>query len=311
MNGTIPAIIGFTVAHFFGFDLLTAIIIGTIFISSSIAVIIPSLEEKGLIDTDIGAVIIGATVIEDMVSLFILAVIFQSASPRTGLSLPVFIATFALSALGLKIIIPRFERWFFSERNPDKFEDEVRFIIIITIAVVVLFEFIGVHPIIAGFLVGFILSSVVRSHKLSNKLHAISYGIFIPVFLIEIGVETDLTAFISATGILVATIAIIGGLIVSKLLSGFLAGRIAGFSGKTSLLIGSASIPQLSTTLAVAFIASELGLFNPGLEASIVVLSIVTVIVAPFLIRMLAPRVPEATEVISEEEGEKLLKMPI
>ncbi len=299
MNGAIPALVGFTVAHFFGFDLLTAIIIGTIFISSSIAVIIPSLEERGLIETEIGAVIIGATVIEDMASLFILAVIFQLSSPRTALPLPIFIAAFAGSAIALKIIIPRFEKWFFSERNPDKFEDEIRFVIIVTIATVLLFEFLGVHPIIAGFLVGFILSKIVSTHRLTSKLHAISYGIFIPVFLIEIGIETDLTAFVGASNLLIATFAIIGGLIASKILSGFLAGRLGGFSGKTSLLIASASIPQLSTTLAVAFVASELGLFDPSLEASIVVLSIVTVLIAPFLIRVLAPRVPEFTT----EEG--------
>jgi len=286
LNGAIPALVGFTVAHFFGFDLLTAVIIGTIFISSSVAVIIPSLEERGLIETEVGAVIVGATIIEDMASLFILAIIFQLSSPRTALPLPIFIAAFAGSAIALKIIIPRFERWFFSERNPE------------------------VHPIIAGFLVGFILSKVVRSHRLTNKLHAISYGIFIPIFLIEIGIETDLTAFISATSVLIATLAIIGGLIAAKLLSGFLASRLVGFSGKTSLLIGSSSIPQLSTTLAVAFIAAELGLFDPSLEASIVMLSIVTVLIAPFLIRFLAPRVPETEEIIIEEESEKLLEMP-
>jgi Kef-type K+ transport system membrane component KefB len=273
-------------------------------------VIIPSLEERGLIETEVGAVIVGATIIEDMASLFILAVIFQLSSPRTALPLPIFIAAFAGSAIALKIIIPRFEKWFFSERNPDKFEDEIRFVIIVMIAAVVLFEFLGVHPIIAGFLVGFILSKVVRSHRLTNKLHAISYGIFIPIFLVSIGIETDITAFISATSVLIATLAIIGGLITAKLLSGFLASRLVGFSGKTSLLIGSSSIPQLSTTLAVAFIAAELGLFDPSLEASIVVLSIVTVLITPFLIRFLAPRVPETEEIKSEEEGEKRLEMP-
>jgi Kef-type K+ transport system membrane component KefB len=310
LNGIIPAIAGYTIAHFFGFDPFTAIIIGTIFISSSVAVIVPSLEERGLIETDIGAVIVGATIIEDMASLFILAIIFQVASPRAALPLPIFIAAFAIAVIGLKLILPRFETWFFSERNPDQFEDELRFVIIITIAVVILFEFLGIHPIIAGFLVGFVLSKIVRSHKLTNKLHAISYGIFIPIFLIEIGIETDLTAFASAGNLLIATFVIIVGLLASKLISGFIAGRLGGFSSKTSLLIGSTSIPQLSTTLAVAFVASELGLFDPSLEASIVVLSIVTVLIAPFLIRFLAPRVPETEEIIIEEEGEKLLEMP-
>jgi len=293
MNGAIPAVIGFFVASLLGFDFLTAVILGTVFISSSIAVIIPSLEERGLIDTDIGAVIIGSTVVEDMASLFILALIFQIANPTSVLPLPLFIVAFVASVVGLRYILPRFEAWFFSERHHEKFEDELRFVIIVTVAVVVLFQFLGIEAIIAGFIVGFILSNIVRSHRLSNKLHAISYGIFIPVFLIIIGIETDLTAFIGASDVLIATITIIISLIASKLLSGFVASRFLGFSEKTSLLIGSSSIPQLSTTLAVAFVAAELGILDPSIGVSIVILSIVTVLIAPFLIRVLAPRVPE------------------
>lgn len=74
MNGGIPALVGFTETFLFGYEILTAIIVGTIFISSSIAVIIPSLEEKNLISTDIGAVIIGAAIVEDLGSLFLLSV---------------------------------------------------------------------------------------------------------------------------------------------------------------------------------------------------------------------------------------------
>jgi Kef-type K+ transport system membrane component KefB len=46
-NGGIPAIVGLVLTSFFGYDLLASMLIGTIFISSSIAVIIPSFEEKG------------------------------------------------------------------------------------------------------------------------------------------------------------------------------------------------------------------------------------------------------------------------
>jgi len=83
-------------------------------------------------------------------------------------------------------------------------------------------------------------------------------------------------------------VAITGGLIASKLLSGYIAGRLIGFSGKNSFLIGAAFIPQLSTSLVVAFIAVELGLLDPSLEVSIVFLFMVTVLLAPFIVGLLA-----------------------
>jgi len=51
---------------------------------------------------------------------------------------------------------------------------------------------------------------------------------------------------------------------------------------------GFSSIPQLSTSLAVAFTALELGLIDSSLQVSIVLLSITTVLVAPFVVGLLA-----------------------
>jgi len=293
MNGAIPALVGFIVSFIFGYETLTAIIVGTIFISSSIAVIIPSLEEKNLISTDIGAVIVGAAIVEDLGSLFLLSIVLQTADPTTALPLPLFITLVVISVVGLKSILPKIEAEFFKRKARKGFEEELQFIFIITIAVVVYFEFLGVHAIVAGFLVGLILSDSIKHNRIESKLHALSYGLFIPIFFLETGIETDLTVFLKVGDAMILTAAITGGLIASKLLSGYVAGRLIGFSGKKSFLIGAASIPQLSTSLVVAFTALELGLLDPSLQVSIVVLSMVTVLLAPFIVGFLAARVPE------------------
>ena len=287
MNGGIPAIVGFFIAFLFGYEILTSMIVATIFISSSIAVIIPTLEEKNVLSSDIGSVIIGAVIIEDIASLFLLSIILQSNDPTTFLPLPIFIVVVALSALFLKWLLPRFENWFFTEKNRGRFEEEFQFVLIVTIAVTVFFEFIGVHAIVAGFLVGLILAESIKNHKIENKLHAISYGLFIPIFLLEIGIETDLTVLFDVSGATFLVIAIIVGLIVSKLLSGYFAGRLIGFRNRNSVLIGAASMPQLSTSLAVAFTALELGFIDSSLQVSIVLLSITTVLISPLLIGLI------------------------
>ncbi len=292
MNAVIPALSGIVITFLFGYELLAAAIVGTIFVSSSIAVIIPSLEEKGLVSSDIGAVIIGAAIIEDVSSLFILSMILQSVDPTTALPLVVFIPLLVISVIGLKILLPKIEAEFFKRRARAGFEENLQFIFLTTIAVVVYFEFLGLHAIVAGFLVGLMLCDRVRHGRIQSKLHAVSYGIFIPIFFLEVGVEADLTVFLKAGDALTLTVAITSSLILSKLVSGYLAGRIIGLSGGNSFLIGVSSIPQLSTSLVVAFTALELGLLDPSLQVSIIFLSMVTVLLAPLMVGSLATRNP-------------------
>jgi peptidoglycan hydrolase CwlO-like protein len=60
---------------------------------------------------------------------------------------------------------------------------------------------------------------------------------------------------------------------------------IAGNSKHESLIVASATIPQLSTTLVVALVAEQFGLFDNILLTSIIVLSIITTLISPFLIK--------------------------
>ena len=97
-----------------------------------------------------------------------------------------------------------------------------------------------------------------------------------------------MTVFLEASSTVLLSLAVVGGLIISKILSGYLCGKLMGFSQKNRLLFGVASVPQLSTSLAVAFTAGELGLIDSSLQVSIVLLSITTVLVAPFFVGILA-----------------------
>jgi len=289
LNGIIPFITGFGIAWFFGYDLFTSIVLGTCFISSSIAVIIPSLESNKLIDTKIGKTIISATVFEDVSSLILLAVILQSFAQKTPIPLPVYIPTIILLIIVLKTIIPKIEKKYYSKKKgKDLFESELRFIFVVLLATVLLFESLGMHSIIAGFLIGILLGDSIRD-KVEEKIRTVSYGLFIPIFFLMMGMQTDLSVFLSATSVML-TATVVLGLIISKIVSGWVAGRLIKFSGRESLLIGISTIPQLSTTLATAFAALEFGLLNQELITSLVVLSIVTTFVAPLIIKFIVTK---------------------
>lgn len=291
-NGFIPFLAGVGLGLFFGYSWTTAFLLGVIFISSSVAVVIPSLESNNILNSRIGKSIISSTVFQDVVSLVLLSLLFQSADPITVLPLPVFYALLFAFILFLLWIIPRIRK-FIQKRiayGKDKFQEELRSIFVILIGIVVVFEILGLHPIIAGFFAGFVLSDSVKSEALIEKLRVISYGMFIPIFFVVVGARTDISVFFTAANTAWAVLAIVLTSLVTKFTSGWIGGRLSGFTDNESALIGGASTAQLSTTLAVAYSGLQFGFIPQELVTALVSLSVVTTFVAPLLVRLFARR---------------------
>ncbi|MBD3359618.1 MAG: hypothetical protein GF365_02835 [Candidatus Buchananbacteria bacterium] len=299
LNGFIPFAVGSAIAIFFGYHNSAALLLGIIFISSSVAVIIPSIEGANLLYTRLGREIISATIIEDVISLILLSIVLQSLDPVTFLPLPVFYIALVILLILLKILIPKLRQFFdfLREQKKGLFDFEVRLIIMLLIGVVVIFEVLGLHPIIAGFFTGLVLSESVKSKVLKQKIHAISYGLFIPIFFIIVGAETDYHLLFEVKTALLLTIVVILGSFLAKFISGYFAGRLIGFSGQASALLGVATTPQLSTTLAVVFIGHELGFLDNNLMTAMVALTLFTTFIGPFFINLIAKRIPKTCEI--------------
>jgi Kef-type K+ transport system membrane component KefB len=156
---------------------------------------------------------------------------------------------------------------------------------------VISFELLGLHPIIAGFFAGLILSDSINSSVLKDKIRTISYGVFIPTFFIIIGAQTDIGIILGSRETVVLVAMVVFGSILSKLVSGWIGGKMVGFSSDQSLLFAVSSVPQLSTTLAVAFTSLALGFIDQKLITAMVALSIITVIVSPILMNLLGDRI--------------------
>jgi len=290
INGGIPAFVGFIISSFFGYDLITSLLIGVIFISSSVAVILPTLQEKKLIGTNFGSVLVGSVVIEDVISLLLVSMILQTTDQTSILPLPLFIIIVVVSTFLIRIFLPKIEVGFFS-RSRKGVEEKVQFVFLALIAIALYFELLGMHAIVAGFLVGLVLSKIIKDKPIESKLHVLSYGLFIPVFFLEVGIETDLTVFFQpSNNAILLSLVIVFGLVLSKVSSGYLCGKIMGFSQKERFLFGASSVPQLSTSLAVTFTALERGLIDPNLQVSIVILSITTVLITPLIVGFLTKK---------------------
>ena len=292
LNGLIPFVVGVAVGHLFGFPLTASLLLGTIFMSSSIAVIIPTLESLGLQKRKLGKTIVSSTIVAYVTSLILLSVLLQSTNPVTTLPLPSFYFLLALIIGGFVYGLPKIRALIPKHRDEkDLFESEIRVIFALMIGVVITFELLGLHPIIAGFFAGLVLSESIQSDLLIDKLRTMSYGVFIPVFFVVVGMETNLTVFSNNSKSVITLISVIVlSSIAAKFLSGWLAGRIIGFSNHEAAIAGLATVPQLSTTLAVVFTAVATGLLPSTLITAMVMLSIITTMVAPIGLRFLASK---------------------
>jgi Kef-type K+ transport system membrane component KefB len=289
LNSLIPLAAGVGLGYWFGFSMTASLLIGIIFMSSSIAVIIPTLESLNLSHTKLGKSIVASTIIEDVLSLILLSVLLQSVNPVTALPLPSFYFLLALIMIGFAYGLPKIRALIPNRRDEkDLFESEVRIIFALMIGVVVTFELLGLHPIIAGFFAGLVLSDSIRSEILMDKLRTMSYGIFIPVFFVVIGMETNIQVFQDSLSVISLIAAVVLLSVFTKFASGWVGGKIIGFKNRDASIIGLATIPQLSTTLAVVFTAVETGLLPEELITAMVILSIVTTLIAPIGLRLVA-----------------------
>jgi Kef-type K+ transport system membrane component KefB len=294
LNGLIPFFCGLGIALLFGYGWLSALFLGTIFISSSIAVVIPSLAANDLLRLNLGKTILGATIIEDALSLVVFSVILQVLNPTHNVPLPIFYGILLLFLIFLRMAMLRLRKFYHSlltrRQKEDVFENELRFIFAILLGTVALFEILGLHAIIAGFFAGLVFSESIKKEMLRRKLHAVSYGLFIPVFFIIIGAEMDIWVLVSSSGVLALSATVIAVSIISKFLSGYLGARMGGFSNNEGLIAGSSTIPQLSTTLAVAFVALETGILDQAIIIAMTSLSVITSLLGPSLLALMVRR---------------------
>lgn len=286
LNGLIPFLAGALVIWALGFSLESAIFVGIVFVSSSVAIITSGMAGLGLTGSRLGVTSIGSAVVLDIASLLVLAVMLQNVAPTTEMPLLIFYTFFALVVLVLYFLIPKihFLLRYLSGGEKSVFESEIRLIFIALIGIVIIFESFGIHDIVAGFFAGLVLSESVTSSSLKNKLQTVGYGFFVPIFFILIGMKTDTGIFVSTPRALVLLVSLLAVLIVTKSTSGYLAGRIAGFRQRESWVMGVATTSQLFTTLAVVYTGREIGVIPAEISSALVVLSMATTVLAPLLI---------------------------
>lgn len=290
LNSLLPFIIGFSFSYIYAREFQQALMIGIIFVTSSVPAILPTLQAVGLENSRLGQALINTGITQEIIVLASLGVFSQMLLGGDGSTVLLTILLISLVIIFLHDQIVRLVSWFDShQQTSETLESHLRFILMVLFAGIVLFEVVGLDGALGAFVVGVLLGDYVNKENIKQKIHTLGYGFFIPVFFILVGSQLELR-LLSEGGQLMFLSALVLGSFASKIIGGYLGARLSGFMPDQSLALGLGSTPHLATSLAVIFAAREFQILEEDYLTSLVLLVIITATIGPELFNLSASR---------------------
>lgn len=235
------------------FPLPTSVLLASMFASHTL-IAYPLISKMGVAKNKAVNITVGGTMITDTLALLVLAVIVGMTTGEVNtefwIRLSVSIIVFGLI---VTLLFPIIGRWFF-KRYDDNISQYI-FVLVMVFLGAVLAELAGIEAIIGAFLSGLALNRLIpHTSPLMNRVEFVGNAIFIPFFLIGVGMLIDYRAFFKDfETIKVATVMIIVAS-TSKFLAAWLTQKTFKFSDDERRLIYGLSNAQAAATLAAVLV---------------------------------------------------------
>lgn len=271
---------------YFETGILAAALLGSMWASNTL-VAYPDVRAAGLENTRAVRDAMSGGVVADMLALFVLAVatsyaVVETVDPnhpsgQTAPTIPLILSIPLLVGFTLWLL-PRVGDWFFVKVGRARVQ-RLLFALVGMAASAGLAVAGGIAGIIGAFLAGIGLNRLVpKNSELMERIDFVGSSVFIPAFLVSIGLRIDPLALLDGATVLMGLV-FMGLVIVGKGLAVLVAAKFFRYTYPEGGLIGSLSIGQAASTLAVGQIGLELGLF----DQRVVNASILTIVLAALL----------------------------
>ncbi len=289
----IPIILGFVVFYFLiDYPLASSILIASTMATHTL-IAYPIVTRLGISKHQAVAVAVGGTILTDTAVLIILAIITGAVEggltvalwTRLGISVAVF-------AFIVIVVVPKVSSWFFMRLQDEK---SAHFIFVLSAVFFCAFiaELAGLEPIIGAFAAGLTLNRLIpHTSSLMNRIEFVGNALFIPFFLISVGMIVDLGILTSSPSaiIIAATLACLS--VLGKGSAAKLTGLLFKYSKSESNLLYGLSGSHAAATLAIILVGYNLGLVDDNVLNGAVILILISCVVASF---------------VAEKAGKKLL----
>jgi Kef-type K+ transport system membrane component KefB len=280
----LPFGLSYLTAHFIlDFSILASLLISSM-IATHTLVSYPMVSSMGISKNRVINVSIGGTIIADTVALLILAVIVESTKGGIGLFFWVrFVVLFLVFVFIVNWVFPRLSRWFF--KNYDG-QSSLEYVFVLTIVFVsaVIAEFAHVEPIIGAFFAGLALNRLIpKGSPLMNRIMFIGHTLFIPFFLISVGMLVNLNVLFESTEILWVIGILLFIAIITKYLAAYITQKAFGFTLNERNLIFGLTTARAASAIAIIIVGYNMGIVHETTMNATIILVLITSLISTFV----------------------------
>ena len=290
----LPFLLGIAASYMLGLSLIQGLFIGMALSITAIAVNARVLTDMKMTRFRVSPVIIGASIIDDILSLALFTIIIDLAAGDGSLiGTHLFIqllkvaAFFGISHWIGMILYPKFSKYF-SSREAKGFT----FAFIMALIFGVLAEMAGLHIILGAYMAGLFVREGIVSKELFQKINdrfvSITYGFLGPIFFVSLSFHIDFNVL--TTHLLPLSILLLAA-VVGKLVGAGTGALILKMNRGEALVIGAAMNGRGAVELIIASIGLQMGIIDNVYFSILIVIAFLTTLMPPVSLHLLLKKV--------------------
>ncbi len=251
---TLPIVCGALASYYvLGYGLLPSVLLASMF-STHTLVAYPIASRYGLARNKAVTLTIGGTMITDILALLILAAIAGMSKGEVTHAFWISLGVSSLAFAGIVFFVfPYIISWFFK-----RFSDSVSqyvFVLAIVFLSAFLAEAAGLEAIIGAFFAGLVLNKFIpHLSPLMNRIDFVGNALFIPFFLLSVGMLVDVSVLVKGWGALKVAGVIITVAISTKYIAAMITKKAFKLSKNEGLMMFGLSTSHAAATLAIILV---------------------------------------------------------
>ena len=311
LSGVIwPFLLGAGVGYLFGLSWTTSCFLGGALTATSVSISARTLMDAGKMSSPEATVILGAAVIDDVMGLFVLALLAASSTSIQGDSFGVASATagwlrhripFAaqhplaiqMSVISVCVVVFFMIGYGAAQRCLDPLMRQLRrlsaneavpsCVLALVLVYAIGAEWLGsVAGITGAYLLGYVFAGSEFKADVERSFYAIGHGLLIPLFFVSIGLSSDYRALAGHWTLMLVVLVVA---VIGKLIGCGLAALGSGMDPVRSLRIGCGMVSRGEVGLIVTAMGASTGIFGKSEVAVMVAVVLLTTLLTPLALR--------------------------
>ena len=302
----IPFVLGIITSHYvLHFGWLPSLLLGAMYGSHTLMTY-PIVSRYGVQKNVAVNITVGATMCAITLSLIVLAIVEGWNDPaQTVVDYAIQLSLVTVFLLSVLWLFPRLARLFFKRyRDPIS---EFMVVMLMLVSSALLADLAGLEGILGAFICGVSLNRLLpnRSPQM-GRINFVGNSIFVPLFLISVGLMIDVQAFWSGWATALIAAVMIASKLIGKSLSAWIAQGVFHFSKHERQLIFGLSHATAAGTLAIATIAYQMGILSAEVLNASVLMILVLCTTASFISEHAAKELAlqESAKLVADHEDD-------